>query len=121
MSYRNSSDRCRRIGCTRRRTGRNLDRDCCGPSCEYAYRLHNEAQAIVEHLGHSDPADEYLVATLEIGRSLDRAHKARVTLRRLASEAKWSNEQWDNLIRGQANTAGVPQVRDVGFDDRSTG
>ncbi len=98
-------DRCKRIGCPRRRTGQNLYRDCCGPVCSYAYRLHNEAQTIAEYLGHSDPVDDYLLATLEIGKTLERAHKARTVLRRFASEAGWTTEQWDELIQGRYGLA----------------
>ncbi len=107
MTYQDGPQyRCKRIGCSRRRTGPNIDRDCCSASCSHAYRLHNEAQAIAATLGHSDPVDDYLLATLEIGKALDKAHKARATLRRLSLDAGWSTEQWDDLTRQRAHPAG---------------
>lgn len=115
MTYQDSTeDRCKRIGCSRRRTGQNIYRDCCGPVCTYAHKHHNEAQAIVEYLGHSDPVDEYLLATLEIGKALDRAHKARAALRKFARDAGWSDTDWDALVRGEYR-------RDAGTWQEATG
>lgn len=119
MNYRESStaERCKRVGCTRKRRGHNLNRDTCGAVCGYIYRLHSEGQAICAQLGHSDPVDEYLIATKEIGKALDRAQKARAVLRRLSAQAGWTDQQWDNLLNsahtGQGTGTGTPGVQQV--------
>lgn len=97
----NRDDLCKRHGCNRKRTGQNLDRDCCSGACAAAYHWYREAHAIAEYLGHSDPVDEFLMATLELGKSIDRVNKARTDLRRLAREAGWTDQQWDSLKRGR--------------------
>jgi hypothetical protein len=98
---------CKRHGCNRRRTGRNLERDCCSTGCAITYRWNQEAHALLAYLGHSDPVDEYLLATLDLGKALDRSAKARSELRRMSLDAGWTNEEWDCLIRGEYAAPGL--------------
>ena len=105
-----SDNKCLRKGCRRTRQGKSANRQCCSAYCFYVWRWYEESHAILEHLNHSDPVDEYVLATGELCKSLERVMNARSTLRRLSLEAGWTNDQWDRLVRGAwAEDAGTGQ------------
>lgn len=101
MNYESHEPRCKRRGCPRYVRGKNLGRDFCSGLCAASARFTDESHAIAEHLGHSDPVDEYLLAAVEFGKSIDRAQKARAALKRLSVDAGWAPDQFEALARGQ--------------------
>jgi hypothetical protein len=115
MTYRDNphDEHCKRNGCSRRRTGRNLERDCCSGVCLFVYQRHQESQAICEYLGHSEPVDEYMVSTLEAGKAIDRVNRARSALRKFASDAGWTTTDFDDLAAGRYRQRGTGQVQEV--------
>jgi hypothetical protein len=97
--------RCRRKSCTRKRKGKNDTRPYCSAQCFWVHKHNQEADSLVANLGHSDPIDAYLMATVELSQALDRVMGHRAGLRKLASEAGIDNDQWDSLVRGDNQEA----------------
>ena len=101
MSATTTNDlKCRRKGCGRKRKGKTDQRPFCSAQCFWAHKHLQEAHSLVANLGHSDPIDEYLMATVTLSQSLDKVMNCRAELRRLANEAGVDNVQWDALVRG---------------------
>jgi hypothetical protein len=72
--------------------------------CFSQHTFFEEAQSIVAYLGHSDLTDEFLMATIDLDKALNRLFDSKHTLRRMSTSAGWTHQDFNALCRGDYGT-----------------